>query len=173
VIDGRIHTGTGRASVEIGHLKLADPDLVPGPDPVDLEDLASGWAIGRAGDEAQDRGLTRFVEAGPVTGKLVVEAAAAGNPIALEILARAARAFGRGLAHAVTLVAPRRVVLGGGIALAPHSLWLDPVRRELEARVFPLLLGSFDVVPAALGEDVVVHGAVAAAAEAWRILASG
>lgn len=43
------------------------------------------------------------------------------------------------------------------------DLWLDPIRAELSRLVFPPFRGAFDVVPAALGEQVVVQGALALA----------
>ena len=69
--------------------------------------------------------------------------------------------MGRALAHAVTLLAPGRIILGGGVSLMGEDLWLAPIRDEVASRVFPPFRGTYDVVPAALGEEVVVHGALA------------
>jgi glucokinase len=57
------------------------------------------------------------------------------------------------------------VVVGGGVSLAGEKVFFAPLRREVERYVFPPLLGAFEIVPAALGEEVVVHGALALAAE--------
>jgi glucokinase len=40
------------------------------------------------------------------------------------------------------------------------------LRREVRRYVFPPLAGQYVIVPAALGEEVVVHGALALAAQA-------
>ena len=39
----------------------------------------------------------------------------------------------------------------------------EPLRRFVAALVFPAFAGCYDIVPAALGEEVVVHGALALA----------
>jgi glucokinase len=63
----------------------------------------------------------------------------------------------------VTLIAPEVVVLGGGVSLADESLFLVPLRLEVERYVFGPLVGKYKIEPAELGEQVVVHGALAAA----------
>ena len=72
------------------------------------------------------------------------------------------------LNQAVTLLAPRRIILGGGVSLLGEEQWLQPIRDQLALHVFPPFRGTFDVVPAALGEAVVVHGALALARDAAR-----
>ena len=60
-------------------------------------------------------------------------------------------------------MAPRRIVIGGGVSLIGEEFWFAPIRRLVERGVFPPFRGGFDIVPAALGEEVVVHGALALA----------
>jgi glucokinase len=93
----------------------------------------------------------------------VAEAAADGNEIAREVMARATQALGWGIAQAITLTSPEIVVVGGGVSLAAESLFLEPLRAEVERYVFPPLVGKYQIQPAELGETVVVHGALAAA----------
>jgi glucokinase len=186
VIDGEIYRGQGSGAVEIGHLwirQYAPEDS--NPEAATLEEIASGWAIARAARRHVEAFLDRQWEAGRgiaklsggqidrVTTRLVAEAASQGDYLARSILDRASSAMAQALAHAVTLLAPRRVILGGGVSLMDEALWLDPIRRELDGLVFPPLRGTFDVGPAALGEEVVVHGALALARDAWAMLASG
>jgi glucokinase len=100
-----------------------------------------------------------------LTALLVAQAAGEGNEVARDVLARACHALGWGIAQAITLVSPQVVVVGGGVSLADESLFLLPLRREVERYVFPPLAGTFEIVPAQLGEQVVVHGALAVAAD--------
>jgi len=100
-----------------------------------------------------------------LTAVLVAQAAGEGNEVAREVLSRACQALGWGIAQAITLVSPQVVVVGGGVSLADESLFLLPLRREVERYVFPPLAGTFEIVPAQLGEQVVVHGALAVAAD--------
>lgn len=99
-----------------------------------------------------------------VTTALVAQAAAAGDPLSLGLLADATHAIGWAIAQAITLVNPARVVVGGGVSLMSEELFFAPVRRACEQFVFPPFKGIADIVPAQLGEEVVVHGAVAVAA---------
>ena len=95
-----------------------------------------------------------------LTAKLVVQAAEAGNSLAQEVLNHATQALGWAIAQMITLVAPQVVVVGGGLSLANEQMFLVPLSQQVARYVFPPLLDSFRIVPAALGEEVVVHGAI-------------
>jgi glucokinase len=173
IINGRIYRGAGAGAAEIGHLWIWDPRSCKQQR---LEDIASGWAIARAGravvatDAASDleTGMLFRLSGGEpsrVTGEVVVNAALEKDPVATAILAHATRAVALGLAHVVTLLAPRRVILGGGVSAIPDRLWLNPIRERLAELVFVPFRNQYDVVTASLGEEVVVHGALALAAD--------
>ena len=98
---------------------------------------------------------------------LIARAAVSGNAIAREAFDRACRVYGWAVAQMITLLAPNVVVLGGGVSLAPEAIWRTPLARYIDRYVFPPLLGSFALEPARLGEEVVVHGALALAREAF------
>ncbi|QDU78353.1 Glucokinase [Polystyrenella longa] len=165
------------AIAEIGHLR-------PGLEATDahqtVESMASGrgietWLRGQLenGNILDDMGEARaeiLLRAGndpsQITGKTIAAAAGEGNPLALEALDRATKALGWAVAQVVSLIAPEVVVIGGGVSLMGVELFLDPVRRYANQYVFPQLRNQYEIVPAALGEDVVVYGAIALAANA-------
>lgn len=164
VIDRRIYVGGAGIASELGHLR-------PGPE-ADLpeqivESAASGWAIAAAA--RADTKLAETLSAQfdcsieQVTAKMVAEAAREGNEAALEIFRRAVRTYGWAIAQMITLLAPDAVVIGGGVPLAGEELFFAPLRREVDRYVFPPLRGTCRIVPAELGEEVVVHGALALA----------
>jgi glucokinase len=181
IIDDRIYRGFGRGAGEIGHLMVpvfggGSPGAPTGL--MELEQAASGWAIARAGQDLFESGKlaedTRSWdirdeaagrEPGRITGWMVAQAARDGVPEARAILVRAQEAVGFALAQAIALMAPRRIVIGGGVSLIGAE-WFDGIRRSVDQLVFPPFRGGFDIVPAALGEAVVVHGALALACEA-------
>jgi len=177
VLDGRIYRGAGAGAMEIGHIWVidrSDADLGV----VTLEQAASGWAIAasaRAYAErisAEGRGDDWEVlrraggEPSAITTRNVAEAAREGDLEARLLLDRAVHAMAHGLAQAVTLVAPTRIILGGGVSLIGEDLWLAPIRDQLDHLVFSSFRGKFDLVGAALGEEVVVQGALVLAREA-------
>ena len=47
--------------------------------------------------------------------------------------------------------------------LAGEALFFAPLREEVDRYVFPPLRGTYRIVPAELGEEIVVHGALALA----------
>lgn len=99
-----------------------------------------------------------------VTAKLVGQAAEEGNPLAAEVLEGSCQVLGWAIAQMVTLLAPDVVVVGGGVSLLGEDLFFTPLRRAVRSYVFPPLADAYEIVPAALGELVVVHGAIALAA---------
>lgn len=101
-----------------------------------------------------------------LTAKIIGQAAAEGNQIAIESVGHAAQVLGWAIAQVVTLLAPEVVVVGGGVSLIGEQLFFTPLREEVERYVFPPLIESYQIVPASLGELAVVHGAVALAVSA-------
>ncbi|HTW67764.1 MAG TPA: ROK family protein [Bryobacteraceae bacterium] len=67
-----------------------------------------------------------------------------------------------GLKAAIMLLNPARIVIGGGIAKAGDRLFV-PLRRELSRQITNWSRARVDVVPAALGDDSVLYGAMALA----------
>jgi glucokinase len=154
ILDGRIYRGCGRGAGEIGHL-WSDYDVqhFGAVSWKDVEDCSSGWGI------AKRAGLERVEE--------VVAASLRGDAAARAVIDHARRRYAVALAHVIALCCPRRIVLGGGVAQMDRSQWLDPLREEVKSIAFPLFAECVDLVPAALGEEVVVHGALALA---WQKL---
>jgi glucokinase len=67
-----------------------------------------------------------------------------------------------GLKSAIMLLNPARVVIGGGISKAGDRLFL-PLRAELRKQITAWSRARIDVVPAELGDDSVLWGAMALA----------
>jgi glucokinase len=176
IVGERIYRGAGRGAAEIGHLRVpfrgGSVFIMR-----ELELVASGWAIAAAARELAQRKLQEkkanwvvLTRAGAnpnqITAAMVAEAAVAGDRASTAILdtARAALAFA--LTQAIALLAPRRIVIGGGVSLIGEAHWFDPIRQLTDRDVFAPFRGQYDVVAATLGETVVVHGALAIARDA-------
>jgi len=140
-----------------------------------VERLASGPYIARRAREwlkAQpDRGRVLRALSGDdpeaVTAELVSRAAAQGDDLAWEALERSAWALGVGIGNAANLVNPQRVILGGGVTKAGERWW-TVVRRVARETALPEV--HFEIVPAALGDDAPLWGAVALAEERLQAL---
>jgi glucokinase len=174
VIGGRIYRGSGMGAAEIGHLRLPrDDDHWP------LESVCAGPGIAAAaraellahlGTDADAVDLGRRVvrDLDELTAKTIAEAAAAGNALARDIFESAVRTLGWGVAQVITLVGPAVVVVGGGVSLAGEDLFFAPLRKAVDRDVFAPFRGTYAIVPAALGEESVVHGALALAADGGK-----
>ncbi len=68
----------------------------------------------------------------------------------------------QGLKTAIMIVNPARIVIGGGIGKAGDRLFV-PLREELARQMTEWSRARIDVVPAALGDDSVLYGALALA----------
>ena len=100
-----------------------------------------------------------------LNARIIATAAQHHNRLAQEAFHRGIQAFGWAVGQVITLVAPNVVVVGGGVSLVGEDLFFRPLRVQVSRYVFPPLGDAFEIVPAALGEEVVVHGVLALAAE--------
>ncbi|MSS72080.1 MAG: ROK family protein [Candidatus Latescibacteria bacterium] len=160
VVDGVVDSGQGIGSAEIGHTFVS---LGTSP-PQKVEDLCSGWAIGRRAQEVVRKhpdSLTLKLASGEsdrITAVTVSDAARQGDPLALRVLDETGHAMGLAVANLITLLHPEVVVIGGGVSLM-EDLFFEPLRRHVGRYVFHLYADTCRIVPATLGEQVVVVGA--------------
>jgi glucokinase len=73
-----------------------------------------------------------------------------------------------GIKAAIMLLNPARFVIGGGISKAGDALFV-PLRAELRRQITAWSRARIDVMPAALGDDSVLYGALALAQEKYPI----
>jgi glucokinase len=173
VVDGRLYCDGARVTAEIGHMR---PGVHADRPDQTVESLVSGWAISNAArrmlqqDEWVNSPAAKNLlqrcqgNAEQLTTVDLAEAAAEGNAIALAAFARSSQTLGWAIGQVITLLAPDIVVVGGGVACSGQAVFLGPLRKEIDRYVFPPQLGRFEVAPAALGEQMVVYGAIARAA---------
>lgn len=158
-IAGRIEAGAHGYAGEIGHVVVrpGGPACGCGQHGC-LETLASASAVSRAwaaacGDpDADAADCAKAVEG--------------GDARALEVWLAAVGALADGLVTAITLLDPRTLIIGGGLAEAGETLF-TPLRKAVEERVTFQRLPH--IVPAALGDTA---GCLGAGLLAWDLLAT-
>ncbi|HSM58823.1 MAG TPA: ROK family protein, partial [Candidatus Sulfomarinibacteraceae bacterium] len=177
ILNGRPWRGAEGMAGEIGHTVVdpRGPRCLCGKRGC-VERLASGPymaqdARARLAQADSDGEILRQMAGGDlqqVTGKLLSAAAQAGDALAQAILDRGAWALGMGIGNAANLVNPQRVVLGGGVTGAGDRWWRR-VRETVAQVTLPEV--HVEVVPAALGDDAPLWGAVVLAEEVggWRL----
>ncbi|MBJ6800713.1 ROK family protein [Geomonas propionica] len=147
ILDGKLWTGVDGAAGEFGHIPV-EPEGRPcgcGGRGC-LEQYASAGAIARGGDDAA----------------AVACRAQQGDAAALALFAEAGRYLGIAAAGVVNLLNLEAVILCGGVARS-FDLLVPALRRELEARTFPVSGGRVRVEQGILGDDAGVLGAAVAA----------
>lgn len=154
-----IHPGAGLGSAEVGHLRLS-----PGG-PI-VEEIGSGWGIQRQARRAlevgEDSSLSKL-KIEEVTVPAIAKAAQTGDPLARRVLQEGIDALGFGLAQVMAIACPKRLVVGGGVSLLGEDAYLAPLRESVRRQTFAPYAHLVDLVGAELGEEVVLHGAVALA----------
>lgn len=158
-IDGVIEAGAHGSAGEIGHITVR-PD---GPEcgcgrRGCLETLASAGAVTRAWAAASGDPSADAADC--------AKAVASGDERAVAVWQEAVDALADGLVTALTLLDPRTLIIGGGLAEAGETLF-TPLRAAVEERVTFQKLPA--IVPAALGDTA---GCLGAGLLAWDLLAT-
>ncbi|MGR4882717.1 ROK family protein [Streptomyces sp. LARHCF249] len=158
-IAGRIEAGAHGYAGEIGHIVVrpGGPACGCGQHGC-LETLASASAVSRAWAAASGA-----PEADAADCAKAVES---GDERAREVWLAAVGALADGLVTAITLLDPRTLIIGGGLAEAGETLF-TPLRTAVEERVTFQRLPH--IVPAALGDTA---GCLGAGLLAWDLLAT-
>ncbi|MGQ4438409.1 ROK family protein, partial [Streptomyces violaceoruber] len=156
-IDGRVEAGAHGFAGEIGHVVVRPGGIAcPCGQRGCLERFASASAVSQAwaqacGDPGADAAdCAKAVES--------------GDARALAVWQDAVDALADGLVTALTLLDPRVLIIGGGLAEAGETLFTplrDAVRRRVTFQKLP------EIVPAALGDTA---GCLGAGLMAWDLL---
>ena len=165
IVDGRIYHGATPGEVEIGHVRLDRGGAT-------VESRCAGWAVDRrirAAIAAEPDGVLAGLAGGEVGGEArhLSAALARRDPTAERILRETATDLAFGLSHAVHLLHPEIIVLGGGL-----SLLGEPLRAAVGQTLPAFLMDAFRPGPqialARLAEDAVPVGALLLAASAGQ-----
>jgi glucokinase len=164
ILDGKVWHGLKDAAGEVGHMTVVPDGPICGcGNRGCLEAMASGPSIARQAREAlagdRPSGLREIRD---FTAADVSRLARDGDAVAVEVWRGAVRYLGIGVAAVITILAPERVVIGGGVTRAGEFLF-EPLREEVRRRVKLVPIESVPIMPAALGADVGILGAAAVA----------
>lgn len=164
VLDGKVYRGHTSNALEIGHTTV-DPN---GPrcncgNLGCLEAMSSGTAIAKKGKEAVSTNVeTSLKKYDTVTSYEVFKEAEAGDEVAKDIIDNALTYLGIGVANAIATFDPEMIIIGGGVSKAGDIVF-DTVKKVVNKRCFKSMAESCEIVPAGLGSDAGVVGAVALA----------
>ncbi len=172
VINGEVVYGHTAFAGELGHTTV-----VPGGRECGcgrkgcLETYASASGLVRTVlqllSEFKEESLLRDIAPSGLTSKIVAEAAAKKDPIALEAMDYTAEMLAFGIINSVVFSSPEAVFLFGGLTKAGDILF-NPVRKYVDENVMPIFKGTVKILPSGISEsNAAVTGA---AALAWNEL---
>ncbi len=157
IADGKLLLGRYGSATEVGM------QIIEAGTRAFWEDLASGPGLARAAADAmiaEPRSmLHNMATPETVTGALVAQAAAAGDPLAQRLLDREGELIGIGMVNLLHLFSPELILLGGGVMVNNPFL----IRRAAQV-VQERAMDVYRDVPlrlATLGERVGLLGAAA------------
>lgn len=162
VSGARMLRGATNTAGEIGHWPVAfQPDPARSADD-DMPRCGCG-AYGCV--EAFAAGAKLAAQYGSREASTVYAAAESGDARAGALIVRAERALSNLAVGLVNGLNPSVIVVGGSIAEHQPEHVLEPMRRAIAERAFKVPAAAVRVVPAALGADVGMFGAVLEARE--------
>ena len=168
VYQGRIFVGGGISCMEIGHTRISGGTRATGfklTGTVEAE--ASRLAIAAEASKAAYRGEapnllkksgTTLTE---IRSGALADSIEKGDKAIEQLVVTAAESIGMAVVNIVHLLAPDKIVLGGGLVEAMEDLFVGNVAKTARKHVIGAYRERFEVVPAKLGDDAGVLGAAA------------
>lgn len=167
VSNGRLHRGQRNLAGELGHCRVA-AGAPAGQLGLGLQDVVSARSIQLALQRAIASGkATRLSGTGLPSLDEIVAASRAKDPLTLQVIEQAAAALGAGLAPAVLMLDPQKVVLAGQLTPLGDT-FLDPVRQAVAAEMAPSGLEPPPIMNSTIGEFLGAVGAAALALHEWK-----
>ncbi len=167
-----IWRGARKAAGEVGHIVMElDGPLCGCGNRGCLEAIASRSAMERQIREAVSQGqpsmLGEMIAQGQevLRSKTLRTALDAGDPLVMEVVRKASRYLGAACLTVRHLLDPEVIILGGGVLEACHDFMMPIIQEIVAADKLPGAGGNTKVVLSQLGDDAVVLGAVALAAQ--------
>jgi len=162
IIDNKLLSGVAGYAGEVGHMTINSqgPVCSCGKDG-HLEAIASGPSIVRwIKSRLEDESLREHFPEGDLTAKHISEAAESGNELAIAAYERAGKYIGLAIADLLHIFNTSLVIIGGGVSMAGDLLF-EPIRKSVRDSVISdAYLDNLQILPAALGDDSGLLGAL-------------
>lgn len=172
-VGGQLYKGDTDSAGEIGHLTVELDGLACAcGNQGCLQTVASTPAVARMAAEAIRLGAQSVLsewasETNPVTCDLVERAALEGDALALKVFDAIGRYLGLALSSVITLVNPRRIVIGGPLATS-FDLFAPALLEEVRKRARMVPRDYTEIVATPLKQQAALLGAAWHALEARR-----
>jgi glucokinase len=164
IIDGQVYHGVGGGAGEIGHTPVTGNgrQCVCGRRGC-LEAVATGWALVQRAREMADRfpdSLLNTLAGDSITFDELRRITAQSDPAATTLARETGHYLGLAVATLIGTMNPQRVVIGGSVSELGEPFF-QSLKCTVEAHTLALIAQETEILPASLGADVNLLGAVA------------
>ena len=162
ILNNRLYIGSSGFAAELGHTTLIHQGpLCTCGHTGHLEAIASGPSIVRwVKSQLEDESLKQHFPEGELNAKSVSDAAENGNELAVAAYERAGKYIGIAIADFLHIFNIKTIIIGGGVSRAGDILF-EPIRKSIEESVISeVYLDGLQVLPAGLGDDSGIMGAL-------------
>ncbi|MBS3771652.1 MAG: ROK family protein [Bacteroidales bacterium] len=174
ILNGQLYSGTNDLGGEAGHIRLDSDGPIGYNKRGSFEGFCSGTGLSQMmafellclkEQIGEQQMLEKYKEPFKITGKDVVELAKKGDEIALKVIKKSGKYFGKGLSVLLDILNPELIVVGS-MAVRLGDLLLDPAREIVKQEALPGAVSACQIVPAELGERIGDLSALCVAIEA-------
>ncbi|MEF8810620.1 MAG: ROK family protein [Bacteroidales bacterium] len=174
ILNGQLYSGTNDLGGEAGHIRLDSDGPIGYNKRGSFEGFCSGTGLSQMmafellclkEQIGEQQMLEKYKEPFKITGKDVVELAKKGDEIALKVIKKSGKYFGKGLSVLLDILNPELIVIGS-MAVRLGDLLLDPAREIVKQEALPGAVSACQIVPAELGERIGDLSALCVAIEA-------
>ena len=174
ILDGKLYGGTTGLGGEAGHIRLDNDGPIGYNKRGSFEGFCSGTGLSQMmafellclrEQIGEKQLLERYKTPMEITGKDVVDLAKAEDELAIKVVHKSGKYFGKGLAIMIDLLNPEVIVVGS-MAVRLGDLLLKPAREVVQQEALPGAVSACQIVPAELGEQIGDLAALCVAIEA-------
>ena len=167
VYEGKVLQGAGISCMEVGHTRISSSRGGGSAFGGTVESDASRLTIAAEAAKAAQRGEAPYLyektgtDIADIRSGALSDSIKNGDKVVKRLVEEAAETIGIAVANVVHILAPDKIVLGGGMVEAMEDLFVDTVKKTAKQNVMSVYKDRFEVVAAKLGDDA---GAIGAAA---------
>jgi glucokinase len=162
IVDDKLLIGSNGFAGELGHTTVVyQGEICSCGKKGHLESYSSGPSIVKwVKSQLEDQELNEHFPDDDLDAKMIGIAAKNGNELAIAAYERAGRYIGLAIADLLLIFNPALVIIGGGVSRAGEILF-DPIHKSVEKYIISdVYLNNLMIVPAKLGDDSGLLGAL-------------
>lgn len=163
LINNQLYRGAYSMAGEIGHISIDMNGRVSPQGKGGLEQYVGNRRIAERAIEALEKGRASLIDElcggdrSQISPKTVKDAAAKGDPLAMEILDFVTDCIATAFSSIAYTLQPQAFIIGGGVAQDADMLF-DLIRRHLQDRLSPHFYKRLEIKPAELGPNAGMIG---------------